>query len=174
MTETATASKNALAPVPVKAIEPQNLFDQFDQLHDSIAHRAFEIFEDNGRVFGRDLENWLRAQSELLHSVPVNMAETDDALTIQAEVPGFTAKELEIQLEPRQLTISGTRQTSEEKRQGKAVYQEQCSNQILRVIDLPVDIDTAKTTATLKNGMLEVQMPKSATAKTTRVEVKAA
>ena len=54
------------------------------------------------------------------------------------------------------------------------MYQEQCSNEILRVIDLPAEVVTSKAAATLKNGMLELQMPKSAVAKITRVEVKSA
>jgi HSP20 family molecular chaperone IbpA len=54
------------------------------------------------------------------------------------------------------------------------VYQEQCSNEILRLIDLPADVDASKAAATLNNGMLELQLPKSAVAKTTRVEVKSA
>ena len=54
------------------------------------------------------------------------------------------------------------------------MYQEQCSSEILRVIDLPAEVVASKAAATLKNGMLELQMPKSAVAKTIRVEVKAA
>ena len=34
--------------------------------HDEIARRAREIFERNGRIPGRDLENWLEAESQLL------------------------------------------------------------------------------------------------------------
>jgi HSP20 family molecular chaperone IbpA len=57
-------------------------------------------------------------------------------------------------------------------KEGKAVYQEQCSNEIPRAIDLPAEVDASKAAATLKNGMLELQMPKSAVAKTTHSEVK--
>jgi HSP20 family protein len=174
MTERATATKTALAPVAAKAIEPQNLFEQFGRIYDSIARRAFDIFEGKGRVFGHDLENWFKAESELLHPVQVNVTETDSALTVQAEVPGFTAKDLEIRLEPRQLTISGRRETSEEQKKGKTVYQEHRSNEILRVVDLPSEVDTENVTATLKNGMLELQLPKSPKAKGTRIDVKPA
>jgi HSP20 family protein len=174
MTERATATKTALAPVPVKPIEPQTLFEQFDRISDSIARRAFEIFERNGSVFGHDLEDWFKAESELLHLVKLNLTEADNALTVQAEVPGFTAKDLEIRMEPRRLTISGRRETSEEHKKGKTVYQEHRSNEILRVLDLPVEVDTENVTATLKNGVLELQMPNSPKAKGSRVEVKSA
>jgi HSP20 family molecular chaperone IbpA len=39
---------------------------------------------------------------------------------------------------------------------------------------LPAEVDATKVTATLKNGILELSMPKGAEAKTTRVGVKAA
>lgn len=171
---TANATATQMAPVPAKAIERQDVFERFNQIYNSIARRAFEIFEGNGRSFGHELDDWFKAESELLHPVHVRMAESDGALTVEAEVPGFETKDLQINLEPRRLTISGKRETKEEQKKGKAVYQEQCSNEILRVIDLPAEVDASKAAATLKNGMLELQMPKSAVAKPTRVEVKAA
>ena len=172
MTPSATATQ--MAPVAVKATEPLNVFEQFNHIYDAIARRACDIFESNGRHFGHELEDWFKAEAELLHPVHLRMAESDDALTVEAEVPGFEAKDLQINLEPQRLTISGKKETKEEQKKAKAVYQEHCSNEILRVIDLPVEVDASKAAATLKNGMLELQMPKSTMAKTTRVEVKSA
>src|ERR1035437_2177861 len=157
---TANATATQIAPIPTRAMEQQDVFDRFDQIYNSIAQRAFEIFESNGRSFGHEFDVWFKAESELLHPVHVRIAESDDALTVEAEVPGFEAKDLKINLEPRRLTISGKKETKEEQKKGKAVYQEQCSNEILRVIDLPAEVVASKA-ATLKNGMLELQMPKS-------------
>jgi HSP20 family protein len=80
---------------------------------------------------------------------------------------------LEVSLEPRRLTISGRKEIKEDQKKGKTIYQEQCSEHLLRVIDLPSEIDSAKATATLKNGILEINVPKTGKAATTRVEVKA-
>ncbi len=171
---TANATATQMAPVPAKAIERQDVYDGFDQIYNSIAQRAFEIFESNGRSFGHELDDWFKAESELLHPVHIRMAESDDALAVEAEVPGFEAKDLQINLEPRRLTISGKKETKEEQKKGKAVYEEQCSNEILRVIDLPAEVVASKAAATLKNGMLELQMPKSPKTKGTHVEVKPA
>jgi HSP20 family protein len=95
---------------------------------------------------------------------------------VEAEVPGFTASELEVSLDGGRLTISGNKETKDEQRKGKTIYQEQCSEQLLRVIDLPAEVDSAKAAATLRNGVLEITIPKVAAAKpaTQRVEVKAA
>ena len=77
-------------------------------------------------------------------------------------------------LEGRRLTISGKKETTDEKKKGKTIYQEQCSEQLLRAIDLPAEVDSAKAAATLKNGVLEVSIPTVAKAATAaqRIEVK--
>jgi HSP20 family protein len=71
------------------------------------------------------------------------------------------------------LTITGKRETSKEKK-GNAVYSEFCSDQVLRILDLPANVDTGKTTAILKNGVLHLTLPKAARAKTIEVKSKAA
>ena len=50
-----------------------SLLDRIEELSSALAHRAYDIFESNGRAFGRDLENWLTAEKELLHPVHVNI-----------------------------------------------------------------------------------------------------
>ncbi len=154
---------------PPKLLPASDLFDRIQDLSNSIARRAFEIFENRGRALGRDLEDWLRAESEFLHPVHLDIAESPDAVTVRAEVPGFSAKELEVGVEPHRLTISGKRETSKEHTSKKTIYKEQCSNQIYRATDLPAEVDTSKVTATLKNGMLELSMPKAAKAQKVRV-----
>jgi len=177
--QTATAMQPVKAPAPVKQSTTDDIFDRIQQTYiqqtyNSIARRAFEIFDSNGRWFGHELEDWFRAESELLHPVHLEIAETDDNLTVRAEVPGFNAKELDINVGPRQLTIFGKHEAQEESKKGKTVYSERCAKEILRVVDLPAEVDSSKATATLKDGILNLEMPKAAHAKTVRVEPKAA
>ncbi len=172
--QAATATQPAKTSVPVKQIETENVFDRIQQVYDSIALRAFDIFETNGRWFGRELDDWLQAESQLLHPVHLEIAESDDNLTVRAEVPGFSTKELEINVEPRRLTITGKHEAKEESKKGKTIYSERCAKEILRSFDLPAEIDSSKVTATLKDGVLNIELPKAAHAKTVRVELKAA
>jgi len=169
-TQTALESGSPKESVPVR-MTSNDLMERFNKVYDEIANRAFSIFENDGRI-GRDLENWFKAETELFHPVHVNVAEADEKVTVAAEVPGFAAKDLEITLEPQRLVISGKRETKEEAQKGKAVYKEQCSNEIFRAIALPAEVDASKATATLKNGVLELQVPKSAKATAKSVEVK--
>jgi HSP20 family protein len=159
---------------PIKPIKFGSLFDQIENTFSSIARRAYDIFESNGRAFGRDLDNWLQAEKELLHPVPVNITESDGSFEVTAEVPGFTEKEIEVGVEPCRLTITGKRETKKEEKKGKTIWAETCSNQLLRVVDLPAEIETGKVAATLKNGVLELSLPKLAKAQTLRIHPKAA
>ena len=160
--------------VPVKSLSGSDLFQHIRELSNAIAHRAFELFNGRGRGDGHDLEDWYRAESELLHPVHLNLAESADAFKVQAEVPGFSAKELEVGVEPQRLTISGKRASSKERTGTKTIYKEQCSTQIYRAIDLPAEVNTSKVTAALKNGVLELSMPKAAKAKKVQIAEKAA
>ncbi len=171
MAETAAVKR---AGEPAKPINYVPLFDQIQHTLNAISRRAYEIFEGNGRSFGRDLEDWLEAESELLHPVHVSIEESDNSLTVKAEVPGFNEKELEIGLEPGRLTITGKREAKQEEKKGKTIYAERCSDEILRIVDLPVDIGTDTVNATLKNGVLEFTLPKAAKAHTIRIHPKAA
>ena len=96
----------------------------------------------------------------------MSITESEDTRTVQAEVPGFKANDLEVSLEPQRLTISGKKETSnEDKTKENVIYQEHCSAELFRVFDLPVEVDAAKATAKLKNGILELNLPKVEKAK---------
>jgi HSP20 family protein len=171
--QTATAMQPAKSSAVTKQTEAQNVVDRFQQVFDSIEKRAFQIFDNNGRWFGHELSDWLQAESEMLHPLHLEIAETDEALTIRAEVPGFTAKDLDISVEGKRLTISGKHESKEEGKKGKTIYSERCAQEILRSVELPSDIDGSKASATLKDGVLNLELPKVPHAKRVRIETKA-
>lgn len=174
-TAPASAAKTDLTAA--EAVKERNPFAGFEPIYNSIARRAFEIFDGNGRIPGRDLENWFEAESQLFHPVHLNINETDRAISAQAELPGFTPEDLEIYLEPQRLAITGTRETTQEQKKGKTICREYQSDQVYRLVDLPAQIDVESVAAVLKNGILELQMPKTKKpqpAGARRIEVKSA
>jgi HSP20 family protein len=171
--QAATAMQPVKTSVPVKQTETGDVLDRMQEIYDSITRRAFEIFDMNGRWFGNELNDWLLAESELLHPMHLELTESNDSLGIRAEVPGFSSKEIEINVEPRRLTIAGKHEAKEEGKKGKTIYSERCAKEVLRSIALPAEVDSSKVTATLKDGILNIELPKTAQAKTVRVEPKA-
>ena len=172
--QAATAMQAAKTSAVAKQIETENTFDRLQQAYDSIAKRAFEIFDNNGRWVGRDLSDWLEAESELLHPVHLEIAETEEDLTVRAEVPGFTARELDISVEGNRVTIAGKHESKAESKKGKTIYSERCAKEILRSVYLPSDVEGSKVNATLKDGVLNIELPKAAHAKSVRIEPKTA
>ena len=174
MAEKSLAVRRAEEPSTIKPVKFESLLDRMDEVFNNITKRAFEIFKGNGRIFGHELDDWLKAEREFLHPVHIQLAESGDSFDVKAEVPGFDEKDLEINVEPRRVTISGKRETSKEEKKGKSVYSESGCDQVLRVVDLPAEVETDKVTATLKNGVLALTMPKVAKSRSIRIQAKAA
>jgi len=132
------------------------------EINDLIARRAYELFESGESAHGHDRENWLRAESEILFHAPVDIRETETAVTIRVDVPGFSENDLEVRIAPPRLFITGLRPEASEQQGGKTVYSERHSGRIFRVLDLPSQIDPDVTEATLSGGILEITLLKAA------------
>jgi len=159
------ASQTGSAASTPRFVEPQAIYNRMNELYDAISRRAFELFEGDGGISGRELDHWFKAEAELLHPAHVQVNESDDAIIVEAEVAGFNANELQLSLEPRRLTISGKKQSSTEEKKGNVLYSERCSNELLRSVELPVEVNVSRAKATLNDGILELSAPKMAAAK---------
>jgi HSP20 family protein len=172
--KSASAVQTATSRPPVKAAKIEGSLERMEHLYDTISRRAFELYEKEGRVDGHDLRHWLEAERELLHPVHMKLEEAEGEFVVQAELPGFTASDVEVSVEPRRVIITGKRESKEENKQSDAVYVEQCSDEIFRTMDLPAEVNVMKVTATLKDGVLNIQLPKATATKPTIVEPQAA
>src|SRR6266849_10934718 len=132
------------------------------EINDLIVRRAYELFESGGSAHGHDRENWLQAESEILLNAPLDTRETESAVTIHVDVPGFRENDLEVRIAPPRLCITGQRPEASEQEEGKMVYTERRSGRIFRLLDLPSQIDPDLTEATLADGVLEITLLKAA------------
>jgi HSP20 family protein len=162
------------APASPIFVEAEKLFEQMKEFSQSVARRAYEYFDARGREFGHDLEDWFRAESELMRRVPVEIKEAENQITVRAEVPGFTANEINVSVEPQRLVISGKTEKAAEEKNEQTLFSEIRSNQFCRELTLPAEVERGQTTAVLKNGVLELAFTKVAESKAVAVEVKTA
>jgi HSP20 family protein len=167
-----TAVQPVKTSTAIAKVDSEQFIEHVQRLYDSIARRAFEIFDGNGRWNGHDMDDWLKAESEVLHPVHLEISETDGALTVRAEVPGFAANELDIQVDGTRLQISGKHESKEESKKGKTVYSERCAKEVFRSVTLPAVVEGSKAKATLKDGILTIELPKASPAKSVPVETK--
>jgi HSP20 family protein len=170
------STKEAIVETKPKPLSvPFEEFEEFAtpvrEFFDMIARRPFELLGARPRFLTRELENWFKEPELLFRPVNLKLYETEEALLARAEVPGFTEKELDIQVEPWGLTIKGKKEFKEEKKEPVPFYKEKM-NQIYRTVKFPVEILPEQVKATLKNGLLELTMPKAEVTKKVHVEVK--
>ncbi len=163
MKEEASVKKHG-GNVHVTVVPPQVLIDRINEMRGLIARRAYELFEGRGRVQGREVEDWLQAESELVHSCRDHLKDSGEAIFLRAEMPGsFTADQLKVSVEPRRVIVSGEREVEMLRGDSEGTHMRNEAQRILRVHELPVDVDPSRATATLKDVTLEVVMPKIAT-----------
>ena len=170
-TELTSRSQSSNEPVILKLMDGDPFFQRIREIYDNLARRAYELFDGRGRQDGHDLEDWFRAESELLNPVPVEISEADGQLIVRADIPGFREKDIEVRVDPHRLIISGKREQIRDQKKKKTLYSERRSDEVCRVLDLPEEVDSDKVKATLQDGTLEITLPKAHPAKKIPVSV---
>jgi HSP20 family protein len=102
----------------------------------------------------------------------LDVAETNDAMVVKAEMPGVDPKDIEVTFMGDLLTLKGERERAMEEKEERYHRMERTYGTFLRSVRLPMAVDGSKVTATYKNGMLVVTLPKTPAAKGTFIPVK--
>jgi len=105
-------------------------------------------------------------------SLDLDLYEEKDRIVVKAELPGMTKDDIQIFITDNILTIKGEKKKEEEDT-GKDYYRsERVYGAFTRTLPLPAEINPEKVHATFKNGVLEIQLPKSEEAKKKEIQVK--
>jgi HSP20 family protein len=101
----------------------------------------------------------------------MDLVETTDHLVLRGDLPGMTEDDVNIEIKDNVLTVSGDRKAENEEK-GEGYHRvERSFGSFSRSLSLPRGIDPDKVEAKFENGVLEVQIPKPAEAKPTRVQI---
>ena len=98
--------------------------------------------------------------------------EIRDSIVVLAEMPGVAADGVDVTLERRVLTIRGRSATGDPAGYQR-VYNEYADGDYERVFTLSENIDRDRIEATLKDGVLNLVLPKAESAKARKIELKA-
>jgi HSP20 family protein len=153
---------------------PSSIERSVREIYDHVANRAYQLYEQRGYSHGRHHDDWLQAELELFQPAPVEIQNEDDKFIVQAQVPGFSAKQIDVRVEPGRVLIRGFADEQSKRKTEKTIYSEVHSHQLFRIVNLPGEINPEKATASLEEGTLYVTLPKATTAKAARIEVKSA
>jgi HSP20 family protein len=102
---------------------------------------------------------------------PVDIHETDEALILKAELPGFSKDDVHIELHDNRLTLRGERKHETEVKEEQYHRRERAYGSFHRAFLLPATIDQDQVKASFKDGILELRLPKSEKAKPKRVAI---
>jgi len=106
------------------------------------------------------------------NSVLADIAETDKAFVIKAEIPEVNKEDVKVIVDNGVLTIRGERKQEKEEKGKKFHRVERSYGSFARSFTLPDNVDETKITASFKDGMLNLQIQKTEKAKPKVIEVK--
>ena len=140
-------------------------------------HAARELRNEINRAFGPALLNDADDSSNVVTSrwaPAVDVHEDTDAFVISADIPGVDPEDIEITMDKGVLAIKGERKAAESV-EGENGYRrvERVYGSFYRRFSLPDTADAERISATGKNGVLEVRIPKKVAEQPKRIKVAA-
>ena len=126
----------------------------------------FNRFFDMDRPFSQSLfkkDDW---------EPRVNVSEGEKKITIEAEIPGCDAQDIEISLEGRILTIKGEKKQEKEEKDQNYLRVERAHGLFTRSMELPAEVDQNEVEARYKKGVLIVVLHKTTPKESRKIEIK--
>jgi HSP20 family protein len=104
-------------------------------------------------------------------SPAVDIFESEDALTLKADLPDVRIEDIDIRVEQQTLTIRGHRKFEKEESVKGYHRIERSYGEFVRSFAVPPTVDTEKVQADYRNGVLTITLPKKEAAKPRQVKV---
>lgn len=156
------------------ATEKQATVEKGKEIKKAVPTRALRPFEEMERLMERltgDFpgRGWLRpwhlewptwAEMPEFRMPKVDVIDRDEDVLIRAELPGVEKKDLEISTSDTSVTIKATTRHEEKEEEGDFYRCEISRGSFARTVALPAVVDSAKGKASLRDGVLELTLPK--------------
>ncbi|MCX7846900.1 MAG: Hsp20/alpha crystallin family protein [bacterium] len=101
----------------------------------------------------------------------VNLRQNNEAVILEAEVPGVDPAQINVTVQRDTVTISGSRPAPQTAEDDVIHRQERFSGEFTRTFELPCRVDENAVKATYKNGVLTVTMPRAPEDKPKQIKV---
>ncbi len=154
-----TVSKGReIQKAPVRVLSP---FEEMDRMFDDFFGRGWL------RPF-----RWERPALAEVAAVPkVDVIDRADEVLVRAEVPGYEKDDIEVAVSGNTVTIKGETKREEKEEKGDYYRWEIARGAFSRTVGLPADVDESKAKASLKDGVLELTLPKIEKAKKKTIRI---
>ena len=145
---------------PFRELEPFRDFDRMKREMD----RLWNSFSEGGLRRRTDEDGvWLPS---------LDISETKNDLVVKAELPGMDPKDIGISLSDGSLTIKGEKKQEREEKEENYHFIERSYGSFCRSVRLPKEVKHDKVSASFKDGVLKIVLPKSEEAKKKEIKVK--
>ena len=137
-----------------------------------VFNQLTHLQHEMNRLFDLPITGTFAHQAQLFSgwTPALDLYQTADNIVAVLEIPGMRKDDIEISLHDGMLTIAGERNTSAGKGES-AERTERFSGKFRRSVSLPTRVDAGKVSATYKDGILTVTLPKAEEAKPKKIEV---
>ena len=143
-------------------LTPWRLFE-FDRIRREMDRLWDSFLEGRPMRRAEDGREWLPS---------IDVSETKNELVIKAELPGLDPKDIDISMNNGYLTIKGEKKHEKEEKDENYHLIERSYGSFTRSVRLPREVQNDKITASFKNGVLRVTLPKSEEAKKKEIKIK--
>jgi HSP20 family protein len=142
-------------------------FEPFRELT-SFQNEVARVFD---QVWGTPVDTAAKAGA---WAPPLDVWETDDEIVLALDLPGVTKDQISVELDGRQLTITGERAAESREESDRYYRVERRFGAFARSVTLPKGVHEAGINADFRDGVLEIHVPKPEEQKPRRIEVGAA
>lgn len=133
----------------------ENLGNEMNRFFNSLSRRM---------VFGRGLfeREW---------GPDIDVYDSKDEIQVKVDLPGMKKDEIDVSIQADTLTIKGEKKKESEIREENFIRAERFCGKFNRTITLPSTIDKEKISASYKDGVLELRLPKREEAKASQISI---
>jgi HSP20 family protein len=123
-----------------------------------------QFFDRMSRQFDRATAEWEQpfgASQFGGETAAVDVADEDDAFVVTVDLPGFDTGDIQASITDRTLLIEATQESTSDESDEEYLRRERSRRSVNRAIDLPAPVETQNVSATYRNGVLTLRVPKA-------------
>jgi HSP20 family protein len=134
----------------------------------SLFEREFDtIFDDFRRSFDLMMRPYYPMETRMhepgmmpIRYAPLDLIDEGDHYSIHAELPGFTRENVDVRIDNDGMSIHAKKESAKEDRKKNYLHRERVYSAYERSVTFPEEVDPAKAEGMMKNGILELKVPK--------------
>jgi HSP20 family molecular chaperone IbpA len=125
---------------------PASVYERMQAVVNRIRERAYDLFQSRGAADGSAMDDWLRAEQDVLVFLQSELIEKSGKFNIRVQVAGFSAEEVRVTAMPDAILVEAEAKDCMDRGE----------KQMFQMLDLPAPINPDKVTASLEDGILQL------------------